>query len=314
MAGAKQFTVYTKFAVNNKMSGPMIGIAKGIDKFHQKTKAAQDTLKSMAKDVMAVGKFALGIGAAAVAAGAGAFALAKNSADAADEIMNLSASLGISTDALQQYRYLALQSGMTTEDMDTALTKMTVNLGKNFNEVDAALYQIGLSAQGLKDAGPEQALEYLSTGFAGTADDATKAAVAVSLFGKSKVKFVNMLKGGPKAVAEGRKQSDTSGYTMKNGMLKNANDTASAMDRFGATMVGVGNRLSSGMMPQLTGIIDRLSLGLQPGGEYAGFVTMISNGLGGLAGFGEKALGWFSNLAPAIQRAYKQAKPFLDSV
>lgn len=316
MAGAKGFSVYTKFAVKDEASGKIVAMGKSAEKMSQSMAKASKGTDSLGKTM---GFFKnLAIGAAIYKAGEGLLGLATMGADAADSIMNLSASLGISTDALQQYRYIALQSGMTTDDMDTALTKLTVNLGKNFEEVDAALYQIGLSAEGLRAAGPERALEYIAEGFANSEDSATKAAVATSLFGKANVKMTNILNGGAKAVKKMRGEADAVGYTMKGKMLTSANDMNTAMDKLKATATGLGYRLGSSLAPALTKIIDKLQGGIAPNGQFDGIIKMASS-LGGLlgnlaSGFFDKFADFATKMGPSIEDIIKNIEPLIQPI
>lgn len=289
MAGTKSFTVFTKFAVKNNFTGPVLAMAKSADKLAMKAEQVKATLGKVGKVGGMVAKGVGAIGAASAVAGTAVFALARHSATLADDILNTASAIGISTDALQQYRYVGVQAGLTTEEMDTALTKLTVNLGKNFEEVDHALYQIGLSAEGLKAAGPEKALEYIAQGFKNTKDPAKKAAVATAIFGKASVRMVNALDGGSESIAAFRKEAGDIGYVLASGpgsALEAAGKLDDTLDKLGATATGVGNRLASKIIPQVTALAEKFQKGIQPGGQYEGLLRV-----------GEKVLGFFGNLA-----------------
>lgn len=311
MAGTKSFTVFTKFAVKNNFTGPVLGMAKSADKLAMRAEMAKASLAKIGKVVGgvggALGKGVLGVAGAATAAGAAVFALAKNSASAADDILNTANAIGISTKALQEYRYVGVQAGLTTEEMDGAMTKLTVNLGKNFEDVDAALYQIGLSAEGLRAAGPEKTLEYIAQGFKNTKDPAKKAAVATALFGKSSVRMVNALEGGAAGIAAIRKEAGDIGYVMGEEAVKAAGNLDDMLDKLGATATGVGNRLAAKVIPQVTAMVDKMQKGIAPGGQFEGLIKV-----------GERVLGFFGNLAAGFfdkfgEFANKMA-PFVERI
>lgn len=325
MAGAKSFTVYTKFAVKNGFSGPILAMAKGADKMAARVDAAQKVAGKLGKGVMAVGKFAAVAGGAAVAAGAGIFALARSSSEAADDILNTSAALGLSTDALQEYRYAGLQAGLTTEDMDKALTKLTVNLGKDGGETANALYQIGISAEDLKNVKPDQVLEALAEGFKSVKDPQKKAAVATALFGKASVRMVNVLSKGAAGIQKYRKEGKALGATMSDEMLKSAGDLDNQFDKLGPTLTGLGNRLAAKVIPQVSKFVATLQDGIQPGGKFEKIIDSVGNflGKGGdfvgpfldkIIEFVPKLAGFASGILDALQPVIKPLMAIFEPV
>lgn len=322
MASQKTFTVFTKFAVKNGMTGPVLSMAKSADKLAIKAEMAKAALGKVGKFAMGAGKmiggFALATGAAATAAGAAVFGLAKNSAQAADDISNTAKAIGLTTDALQQYRYLGIQAGLTTEEMDGALNKLTVNLGKNFEEVDAALYQIGLSAEGLKAAGPGQALEYIAQGFAKTTDPAKKAAVATAIFGKSSIRMVNALSKGAAGISDIRQEAEAIGYVMDGTALEAAGNLDEMLDKLGATATGAGNRIAGKFIPMVTKMVNGLQTGLQPGGKFAMIVDKLGSLGGGVGEFigplVDKALEFLPKLIGYVEGLWKAVQPIIKPI
>lgn len=278
--GSKQFTIFTKFAVKNGFTGPVLNMAKGADKLARGLQTAHQVAGKVGSGLQKVGKFAMIGAGAAVAAGVGILSLAKKSEEAADDIQNTAGALGISTKALQEYRYVGIQAGLTTEDMDTALTKLTKNLGKGGASVDNALYQIGVTADQLKAAGPEKSLELVADGFKNIKDPQVKAAVAMELFGKSSVRMVNALNGGAEGIAATRKEAEDIGYVMGGDMLKNAGDLNDQLDKLGATATGLGNRIIARAIPGVSKLVDSLQKGIQPGGKFGKIIDSIGNFLG----------------------------------
>ena len=318
MASAKTFTIYTKFAVKNGFTGPVLAMAKGADKMAARVDKAKQTLGHIDKGMATVGKFAAVGAGAAVAAGAAVWSLANASQQAADDIQNTAGALGMSTDQLQRYRYVAIQAGMSTEDMDGALGKLSKNLGQDSPAIDEALYQIGLSAQDLRDAGPDKTLEMIASGFQGLTDPTKKAAVATALFGKSSIRMVNALSGGPEAIKALTKEADKVGYVMGGDMLQNAGDVNQELDKLGATAVGLRNRLAAKAMPGLKSFVQTLQSGIAPGGKLSGIIDGVTGLLGKVGDFSGGGLSAIFDFIPKLTKfagdLLTALKPVLDPI
>ena len=274
MASAKTFTVFTKFAVKTAGTERVTAMAKSAQKLGQNFDKLKQGAAKVGKGVAGFGKVLGGVAVAAGAAGAAIFAMAKASEESADDIQNTSNALGISTTALQEYRYAGIAAGLTTEDMDTAIRKLTVNLGKDGGDVENALYQIGLTAEDLRAAGPDKVLETVATGFEKLKDPTTKAAVATAIFGKSSVRMVNVLSKGADGVKDLREESEKVGYVMKGENLKTLGDFNDQLDVLGATATGFRDRLSAKATPALAKFVGFLQKGLQPGGQFDKLYTV----------------------------------------
>jgi hypothetical protein len=318
MASAKTFTIYTKFAVKNGFTGPVLQMAKGADKMAARVDAAKKTLGHVGKGLATVGKFAAVGAGAAVAAGAAVWSLANASQQAADDIQNTAGALGMSTDQLQRYRYVAIQAGMSTEDMDGALAKLSKGLGEESGAMDEALYQIGLSAQDLRDAGPDKTLELIAGGFQNLQDPTQKAAVATALFGKSSIRMVNALSGGPEAIKALGREADKVGYVMGGDMLENAGAVNQEMDKLGATAVGLRNRLAAKAMPGLKSFVQTLQSGIAPGGKLSGIIDGVTGLLGKVGDFSGGGLSAIFDFIPKLTAfagdLLTALKPVLDPI
>jgi len=325
VAGAKSFTIYTKFAVKNGFTGPVLQMAKTADKLHAKMSAVSEGAKKFGGGVMKVGSVVAGVGAAALAAGAAVWKLADASQQSADDIQNTAGALGISTKALQEYRYVGIQAGLTTEDMDGALTKLTKNLGNGSKDVDNALYQIGLTSEQLRQAGPEKSLEMVADGFKNVKDPSVKAAVAMALFGKSSVRMVNALEGGADGIKATREEAEKIGYVMGGDTLQNAGDLNNVMDKLGATAVGLRNRLAAKAIPGIQKFMEMVQDGIQPGGKFDKILESLSGTVGKLFQTASpildaimthlpKVLGLIAPLLDAIQPVLKPIMEMIDPI
>ncbi len=115
---------------------------RGLDKARRGMKRAGKDFNTESDRMYKAGqKVGIGlktIGTAAVAAGFAVLANAMQNAvqgslDFASSLGETAQQLGVTTDALQEYRYAATQAGLSQEEMDKALAKLTRTIGEAAN-------------------------------------------------------------------------------------------------------------------------------------------------------------------------------------
>jgi len=316
------------------MTRPIAGIEKAVDGLGKKTAAVTSSIGRVAsgagKVFATVGKIAVGVGASAMAAGTAVFGLATKASKAADDIAETAASLGMSTKALQEYRYVAQLTGLTTEEMDSALSKLTVNLGKGGSEVESALASIGLSVGQLKAAGPDQALEAVANALQGVQDPAQRAAVVTTLFGRSSIKMINALSGGEAALRSLRQEAGQVGYVMDEAAIAAGTTMGDALDRLQATAAGLFNRIGSTFFPIVTQAVDGIGkFILQNEDLFGRAVASLGKVFEAIGPFAEKLLqafaplleqigpilsGAIDKLVPVFARLLEAAGPVLEKI
>ncbi|MBS4048579.1 MAG: phage tail tape measure protein, partial [Alphaproteobacteria bacterium] len=109
--------------------------------------------------------------------------------------------LGVSTDALQAYQFAATQSGIKSEELNTALARLSRTVGEAANGSTNAIKAFRDLGVGILDAGgnlraTEDILGDVATAIAAIDDPARRAAAAVDFFGKSGQKLLPLLSGG----------------------------------------------------------------------------------------------------------------------
>ena len=100
------------------------------------------------------------------------------------QIVDLSEKLGVSTDAIQRYQYVAEQSGTSVDAFGTAAFRLGVNVSKGTDAVQAALTALGLSYTQLKGMKPEEQFDLVAQALAGVADVQERNQIGVALMGK----------------------------------------------------------------------------------------------------------------------------------
>jgi hypothetical protein len=159
--------------------------------------------------------------------------------DTASEIGDLSAKLGISTEAVQRFGFAADQSGSSIGDVERAINTMNKKLAAGDDSTIAALGSVGLELQELRDSGPEQAFIAIGDAAAGIADPMQQAAFETEMFGKSGTELTQTFVAGIREIG-----SETP--IMVDETIRQLKEAQDAWSRFGnAIVVLTGGPLAS---------------------------------------------------------------------
>jgi hypothetical protein len=134
--------------------------------------------------------------------------------------------LGVTTDALQEYRYAASQAGLSSEEMDQALSQLTRRIGEAQSGTKAqaeAFAKLGVNVKGLT-AG--NAIPAIADAMQKIQSPAERAAILMDLFGRSGQKLEPLLAGGAKGVNELREAAHKLGIVLSEKQIQQADETA----------------------------------------------------------------------------------------
>src|SRR6185436_31019 len=127
-------------------------VPQGIQKIADATKGAADQATNWKSAITsAAGAFGLAFSAGSV------IAFGKHVFDTASQIGDLADQIGVSTDAVQGFKFAAEQSGSSLEAVGTAITKMNQHLSEGDKGTVAALEAAGLEFQKIRSMAPEDA-------------------------------------------------------------------------------------------------------------------------------------------------------------
>ena len=184
--------------------------------------SATGRIKAMTKNVFSLR------GAFATLAGTGGIGLfVKKSLDMADTIAKTADKLGLTTDALQEYRYAANLAGVEQKTLDMAMqrfTRRTAEAAQGKGELKGILEQYGIA---VRDAAGntrnhEDALNDLADVMAGTEDESERLRIAFKAFDSEGVAMVNMLKNGSAAMKKTRQDARDLGIVMDAQLIRNS--------------------------------------------------------------------------------------------
>lgn len=214
---------------------------------------------------------------------AGAFvALVKSSADSIDHIGKLSDRLGVTTESLLTMRHAADLAGISTEEMDGALSKMLQNLGGAQSSVDGgkigdALSQLGLSAKQLANTDTDKALGMIADGMSKIQNPAQRAATAVAIFGKAGQKLLPMLMEGSQGIAKARQDLEKSGGLFSRADALRVEAANDAITRLKLTTQALGQQFAIQLSPFIEAAADKLRDMATSG---TGMAEKVTSGLG----------------------------------
>lgn len=193
----------------------------------------------------------LGLGVAAGVAAKSFAGMVKSAFDAVDASARLADRLGVSTEALESFRFAARQAGEGTESIDNSLERFVRTLGEAASGGAAAdaFATIGLNAERLAQGGVEEALLAVSDALAGVANPASRAALAVQFFGKAGQKILNVLSGGSARLQQFRADAERLGITFSRIDASQIDNAGDAVQRVWDMVRGLANEVARRLSP-----------------------------------------------------------------
>jgi len=177
----------------------------------------------------------LGIGRGLVGGvgAAGLLAMAKSSVVAADSIGKTADKIGLTTDALQELRYAAGQSGVASATLDMAMqrfTRRTAEAAMESGEAKDALKELGVTMNDLQTKSPSELLRVVADRLMLVDNQATRVRLAFKLFDSEGVAMINMLRGGGKALDDYARKLHDMGGVVEERLIRKAETAKDRLD------------------------------------------------------------------------------------
>ena len=255
----RQFSLKTVLSVRDQLSPAL--------------KTARANVRTLNRSFKNLGSAASDLGSKLAAplaalAGAGAFSIGKAVNDfisLGDSLDKASIRAGVSAKALQALRFAATGGGMSAEEMDGALVKLTTNMakaarGENKNFVDLFKH-LGIS---LKDSNGKvrsaaDVMNNLAEAVHNNSDQAARAQIMTIAFGdKIGAKLIPVLEGGKQGLDEMTARAQQLGLIMSNADVKAAAHLGDSMDQLRQTVRGVSVSIGAKLAPVLEDIIGNI--------------------------------------------------------
>lgn len=187
----------------------------------------------------------------------------RDAAAFADEILTLSTNYGISTEKLQEYKYMAELTDTSVETITGSIKKLTANMDNARGGTGAAAQafeRLGISVTNsdgtLRDANTvfEETIDALGKMEAGTERDA----LAQDLFGKSAADLNSLIAAGAEGVREYAKEAHELGYVMSGEELDALGKVDDQFQRMETAMDAAKRQIAIELAPVILSLTDNL--------------------------------------------------------
>lgn len=150
-----------------------------------------------------------------------------------DEIGKKADQIGISTDALQELRFVAEGAGVSQQKFTSSLERFSKRLGEaemGTGAAKKALEEMGLQANELTSIPIDDALKVIADEMAQIKSPTERAAKAAALFGREGVAMVNMLRSGSSALSEMQAAANSAGAVIDEDLIRSAEEAQTRLD------------------------------------------------------------------------------------
>lgn len=182
--------------------------------------------------------------------------------EAAVQAKHLGEQFGLSGESVQELGYAADVTGGSAEGMRVAFQRLSRGLEdartKGTGPAITAFERLGISLSSLQGKGLDQSLEVIADRFAKMPDGATKAALAIQLFGRQGAALIPLLDKGKAGIEDLRMEARRLGVVIDEEGIKKAEEFEIAQKRFAATLTGVRNTVVGAVLPALERMVNSL--------------------------------------------------------
>lgn len=158
--------------------------------------------------------------------------MGRQALDAAGGLGELASQTGASAKALQAYKFIALENGVTNEQMQKGFAQLTKRLGEaklGSDKMIEAFSAVGISGQQLATMTTDQAMLKIAEAMSRISDPAKRAALETQLFGKAGQALDPILRQGAAAIEEQTRKLQEMGVIMDDAMIAKADEAADKM-------------------------------------------------------------------------------------
>lgn len=239
----------------------IVSIGSDISKLEKGLSQAQRAIANTGKQMTQMGKtMSKNVTAPITALAAGVVALQKRTGEYADRIQDLSDVTGISTDALQEWDFVARRVGVSTDVISSAFS----SLGRRMSQfsrgsgpaVDAA-EKLGVAfrdSNGQMRNADDLIMDLLG-GLSQMPPDLERAELGTALFGRRWEMLAPVIGRGSDGIEQIRKEAQELGIVMSGESLEAANEFREAFVTFQERISSVGRSLAIDLMPVVLDLV-----------------------------------------------------------
>lgn len=234
--------------------------------------------------------------------------VAKAGAAYADDILTMSTVTGLSTDALQEYRYMADLVDVSVETITGSITKLTRNMlqardgtGEQAEAFAALGIQITNADGSLRDA--QEVWDEVITALGQMSNETERDAYAMVLMGKSAQDLNPLIEAGADKINALRQEAHEAGAVLDEDMLATLGEMQDAFDRLSQQTDAFERILAGTLAPTITDIVNAIVGAVQQMGNFIQRVQEAKQAIDELAernaavGVAKESLGWIRDIS-----------------
>lgn len=185
-----------------------------------------------------------------------------------DNLETQSQKTGLSTDALQEYAYMAELVDTDVDTITGSLSKLTKNMGEAEGGSGAAAEAFAKLGIDIKDTNGElrdneDVFNDVIDALGNIENETERDATAMALFGKSAQELNPLIKAGSKNIKKYAKEAHDMGYVMDRDMIKKNVEASDAIAKMNNAITGAKNEIGSALAPVIKDVAEWLTTFIQ---------------------------------------------------
>lgn len=265
--------------------------------FQRSASQAEKRVETMRGKFTGFAKSLTGVGAALAGgiiigglteAATGAFELGSALSEAAEK-------MGVTVEGLQRLRVAARETGVSNEQLDSAMVKLNKSLGElqlGSKAATDSFALIGLSADDLRGKRPDEALGLIADALNKIPDPQARIAIGAQIMGKNFAQLIPMISGGSAALNEFAEQSKKSGEV--------SDENAKKLDQLADTWEGSKVKIGVATANIIAGVANLYD-------KVNGFLINMGNSArafdASIVAMAQNAVTWVNNMVTGIAQA-----------
>jgi hypothetical protein len=214
-------------------------------------RSAEHKLRAFGNSIRTLGLKMMAIGAGLLTPLIGS---AKAFSSMGDEVAKMAKRTGLSVETLSELRFVASQTGTEFSTLENGFRKMQRSIydaGRGLSTAVDALADLGLTYKDLEGLSPEEQFKLLADRIGKVKDPTKKAAIAMSLFGRTGTNLIPMFDQGAAGINALQEEARRLGLTMRSEDAKAAEDFTDAMDRLWKVVKMTAFHVGAALAPAL---------------------------------------------------------------
>jgi len=219
-------------------------------------RSAEHKLRAFGNGIRTLGLKMMSIGAGLLTPLIGS---AKAFSSMGDEVAKMAKRTGLSVETLSELKFVASQTGTEFSTLENGFRKMQRSIydaGRGLSTAVDALADLGLTYKDLEGLSPEEQFKLLAERIGKIKDPTKKAAIAMSLFGRTGTNLLPMFEQGAAGINALQEEARRLGLTMRSEDAKAAEDFTDAMDRLWKVVKMTAFHVGAALAPALQKITD----------------------------------------------------------